>query len=81
MVMKRFAIPFDEVPVRLRQAASKAQIMLHSPAGKVHALIAGELLVWDSLASIAYMTVVAVAMFFIGWWFFNRKARMATEEL
>jgi ABC-2 type transport system permease protein len=34
-----------------------------------------------SLASIAYMTVVAILMFLVGWWFFNRKARMATEEL
>lgn len=55
LVMKRFAIPFDEVPVRLRQADSKAQIMLHSPAGKVPALIAGDLLVWDSLAIIEYV--------------------------
>jgi ABC-type polysaccharide/polyol phosphate export permease len=33
------------------------------------------------VGSIAYMVVVSLSMFVVGWWFFNRKARMATEEL
>lgn len=55
LVLKRFAIPFEEAGVRLRQPDSKAQIMAHSPAGKVPALIAGDLVVWDSLAIIEYL--------------------------
>lgn len=55
LVVKRFGIPFEEVAIRLRQPESKAQIMAHSPAGKVPALQAGDLLVWDSLAIIEYI--------------------------
>lgn len=34
-----------------------------------------------SLGSTLYLVVISVGMFFLGWWFFNRKARMAAEEL
>ena len=50
--MKAFEIPFCEVMVALRQPNSKAEIMKHSPAGKVPALLINDLLVWDSLAII-----------------------------
>jgi glutathione S-transferase len=55
LVLKRFAIPFEEVSVALRQPDTKAQILVHSPAGKVPALITGDLIVWDSLAIIEYL--------------------------
>jgi len=55
LVMKRAGIPFAEVNVKLRQPGSKAQIVAHSPAGKVPALLAGDLVVWDSLAIIEYL--------------------------
>lgn len=52
LLMKRFAIPFEEVNVTLRQPGSKSAILAHSAAGKVPALYAGDVLVWDSLAII-----------------------------
>ena len=52
LVLKRFAIPFEEVSVALRQADTRQQILAHSPAGKVPALWADDLMVWDSLAII-----------------------------
>ncbi len=55
LAMKRFSIPFDEVRVNLRAADRKAQIFAHSPSGKVPALYAGELMIWDSLAILEYL--------------------------
>lgn len=55
LVMKRFAIPFEEVGVKLRQADTKPAILAHSPAGKVPALRDGDVLIWDSLAIIEYL--------------------------
>jgi glutathione S-transferase len=55
LVMKHFRLPFEEVGVRLRQPDSKTRILAHSAAGKVPALLAGELLVWDSLAIIEFL--------------------------
>lgn len=53
--MKRLAIPFQEVPIRLRMPDSKANIGRHSPSGKVPALWSGDLMIWDSLAIIEYL--------------------------
>ena len=55
LVMKRFAIPFDEVCVKLRQSDTKPAILAYSPAGKVPALRDGDVLIWDSLAIIEYL--------------------------
>jgi glutathione S-transferase len=52
LLMTAFGVPFTEIAVRLRQPGSKAEILKHSPAGKVPALFVGDLLVWDSLAII-----------------------------
>lgn len=50
LLMRVFGLPFEEVRVRLRQPESAMEIQRHSPSGKVPALIAGPLVVWDSLA-------------------------------
>jgi glutathione S-transferase len=55
LVMKQFRLPFEEVGVKLRQPGTKATILAHSSAGKVPALYAGDLLVWDSLAIIEFV--------------------------
>ena len=55
LVLKHFGLPFEEVGVKLRQSDSKAHILAHSAAGKVPALQAGDLLVWDSLAIIEFL--------------------------
>jgi glutathione S-transferase len=50
LALKQCRIPFTEERVRLRQPDSKAEIMRHSPAGKVPVLKTDQGLVWDSLA-------------------------------
>lgn len=55
LAMKRFEIPFEEIRVNLRSADRKAQIFAHSPSGKVPALYAGDLMIWDSLAILEYL--------------------------
>ena len=48
-------VPFDEVLVRLSEPGSKAELLRHSPAGKVPVLKHGERAIWDTLAIIEYL--------------------------
>ena len=51
LVLKHFGIECEEVMVWLNEADTKAQILAHSPSGKVPCLIADDgVIVWDSLA-------------------------------
>lgn len=50
LAAKQAGLAFDEVCVRLRRPETKAEILRHSPSGKVPCLIDGETVVWDSLA-------------------------------
>jgi len=55
IALQRFALAFDEVNINLRADDKKAQILAHSPSGKVPALYAGDLMIWDSLAILEYL--------------------------
>lgn len=55
LAMRQLGIPFAEIRVRLRQPDSKAEILRHSPSGKVPALQTGGVVVWDSLAILEYL--------------------------
>ncbi|NFV82248.1 glutathione S-transferase family protein [Magnetospirillum aberrantis] len=48
-------VDFDEILIALRQPETKAEILRHSPSGKVPCLIHGEVTVWDSLAICEYL--------------------------
>jgi glutathione S-transferase len=51
LVLKHFNIPFDEVMVRLGRPDSSANILAHSPSGKVPCLVTDSgAIVWESLA-------------------------------
>jgi glutathione S-transferase len=51
LAMRRAGIAFEEVDIDLRAPDAKAQILEHSPSGKVPALgVGGGRVVWDSLA-------------------------------
>jgi glutathione S-transferase len=50
LALKQCRIPFTEERVRLRQPDFKAEILRHTPAGKVPVLKTDHGLVWDSLA-------------------------------
>jgi glutathione S-transferase len=52
ILMRHFGIGFDELVIPLAQETTREQILRYSPSGKVPCLIAGDLVVWDSLAII-----------------------------
>ena len=60
--MKQAGLAFVEEEILLRQPDSKAQILAHSPTGKVPLLKDGNLLVWDSLAICEYAAELACAV-------------------
>lgn len=62
LALKQAGLAFDEVEITLRQPESKAQILAHSPSGKVPLLKDGNLLVWDSLAICEYAAELACAV-------------------
>lgn len=55
LFLKLNDIPFTETRIPLYTDASKANILRHSPSGKVPLLHDGELVVWDSLAICEYI--------------------------
>jgi glutathione S-transferase len=60
LAMRHAGIAFEEININLRASDKKAQILRHSPSGKVPALLvddpaAGGFLVWDTLAILEYL--------------------------
>jgi glutathione S-transferase len=55
IAMKACGLPFAEERIRLRQPDSKAEILRHTPAGKVPALKTKTGVIWDSLAILEYL--------------------------
>lgn len=59
LAARQAGLAFEEIGVRLRHAETKADILKHSPSGKVPCLIDGEgeaaTVVWDSLAICEYL--------------------------
>lgn len=55
LAMRHAGLPFSEVNINLRDADAKAQILAKSPSGKVPALLAGDRVVWDSLAILEFL--------------------------
>jgi glutathione S-transferase len=55
LAMRVCGIPFAEQRIRLRQPDSKAEILRHTPSGKVPALKTRTGVVWESLAILDYI--------------------------
>jgi glutathione S-transferase len=55
LAMKMAGVAFDEIRIALDEPASRANILKHSPSGRVPCLIDGDLTVWDSLAICEYI--------------------------
>ena len=55
LMVKQTGAAFDSVVIPLYVPGSKAEILRHSPSGKVPALQHGEVAVWDSLAIGEYL--------------------------
>jgi glutathione S-transferase len=55
LAMRQAGIAFEEINIDLRAPDVKAQILRHSPSGKVPALLAGGRVIWDSLAILEFL--------------------------
>ncbi|MFN4282553.1 MAG: glutathione S-transferase family protein [Alphaproteobacteria bacterium] len=55
LAMKQTGAPFEEIVVPLRVPETRELMMRHSPSGKAPCLIAGDVVVWESLAIIEYL--------------------------
>ncbi|MGP8231647.1 MAG: glutathione S-transferase family protein [Methylovirgula sp.] len=55
ILMRYFAIPFDEIAIALGEEQTRANILKYSPSARCPALIDGDLVIWDSLAIIEYL--------------------------
>lgn len=55
LAMKVLGLAFEEKRIALYTPEAKAQILRHSPAGKVPILVDGATTVWDSLAILEYL--------------------------
>jgi glutathione S-transferase len=55
VAMTAFNIPFEEVNIELRQQDTSARILQYTAAGRLPVLVAGEIVVWDSLAICEYL--------------------------
>jgi glutathione S-transferase len=55
LMVKVAGIGFEEILIRLNQATTKAEVLRHSPSGRVPALHHGDVTVWESLAIGEYL--------------------------
>ncbi len=55
LLMKQLGIGFDEVVIPLDLPTTKAEVLKHSPAGKVPVLIDGDVTVWETVAIMEYL--------------------------
>lgn len=76
LAAKMAGAEFDEVLIALRQPETKAEILKHSPSGKVPCLIHGGLAVWDSLAICEYLAELHPTL-----WPEGREARAVARSV
>ena len=55
ILMKHFAIPFQEITIPMGRPETRAEMLQHSPTGKCPSLKDGDIVVWDSLAIMEYL--------------------------
>ena len=55
LALREAGLEFKEVLIALDEPGFKAEILKHSPSGRVPALVHGDLTVWDSLAICEYV--------------------------
>jgi glutathione S-transferase len=78
LAMKMAGAAFQEIVIPLRQPTTAADIVRHSPAGKVPILHDGEITVWESIAILEYL---AEAMPEARLWPEDRKARATARAV
>jgi glutathione S-transferase len=55
LALKQTGAPFEEAVIPLYQPGSKAEVLRHSPSGRVPALRHGDTILWESLAICEYL--------------------------
>lgn len=78
LLLKHAGIPFDEEKLSFNDPEFKAQVLRHSPAGRVPVLVDGDFAVWDSLAICEY---VAERFYAHSLWPTDAKARARARAL
>lgn len=76
LAAKMAGVEFDEVLITLRQPETKAEILKHSPSGKVPCLLNGPLAIWDSLAICEYLAELHPTL-----WPEGREARAVARSV
>jgi glutathione S-transferase len=59
LALKQAGLEFDEILIPLDEPGFKAEILKHSPSGRVPALTHGDVRIWDSLAIAEYAADLA----------------------
>ena len=72
LVMRHFGLPFDEEVIPLDTPTTRSAILRHSPTGKLPALAADGLLLWESLGIVEYLADLHPGL---GIWPEDRTAR------
>ncbi len=70
LALKQANLPFEEVMIHLYKGDSREKILAYNPAGKVPALLHGDLLIWESLSICEYAAELAPSL-----WPEDRAAR------
>jgi glutathione S-transferase len=55
LLMRHFAIPFDETVIAMNRPETRAEMLAFAPTGKCPALVDGDTVVWESLAIVEYL--------------------------
>jgi glutathione S-transferase len=77
LLLTHLGIAFDEIVIPLDQPQTKAEMLKHSPAGKVPILIDGDVTVWETVAIMEY----AADAFKAQVWPSDRKARAMARSV
>ena len=77
LLMRQLGVAFDEIVIPLDQPNTKAEILKHSPAGKVPVLIDGDVTVWETIAIMEYVA----ENFGVPVWPSDRKARALARAI
>ena len=76
LAIRQIGLPFEEVPIRLRESGTRTEIFKHSPSGKIPCLVDGGTVVWDSLAICEYIAEKVPSM-----WPTDSKSRAEARSI
>ena len=62
LAARQAGLAFEEIPIALRTANTRSEILKYSPSGKIPCLIDGETVVWESLAICEYLAEKAPSL-------------------